>query len=620
MTVKERVRIEPKYTFEQFAAIRRYQTTLSFSPDGSEIAYVTNTSGQFNLWRQSSAGGYPIQLTLFADQTPREIAWSPDGETIAFSADRDGDEYRQIYTIPARGGRVTALTDAAKVQHDLAAQAWSPDGASLAYSGNDRNETDNDVLMRNVATGEVRRVVDYGGLYAPFSWSPDGKSMTVIDFKSNTNMDLYVLTIDDEEVRHLTPHEGDIQFLPGPWAADGSGFWLLTDQDREYTGLAFWDLNSGLRWVETPDADVESVSASVDGRYLVWVVNEDGYSVLHARDQVRNEEIALPEIPRGVIGATAISATGGKVGVLLADARRPNEVYVVDLERGVLTRLTQSFLGGIVEDDLSEPELISFPTHDGRQIPAWLYRPEGAGPFPVILSIHGGPEAQERPNYPYSGLYQYWLTRGIGILAPNVRGSTGYGKSYQKLIHRDFGGDDLKDFKAAAEYLKGLDWVDPARMGVFGGSYGGFATLSCVSRLPEYWAAAVDIVGPSNLVTFAKAVPPTWRKLMAQWVGDPETEADFLMERSPITYVDQIRAPLFVIQGANDPRVVKGESDQIVERLRERGVEVRYDVYEDEGHGFTRRANELKALGDAASFFEKHLIGAETEGREGAEM
>jgi dipeptidyl aminopeptidase/acylaminoacyl peptidase len=240
-------------------------------------------------------------------------------------------------------------------------------------------------------------------------------------------------------------------------------------------------------------------------------------------------------------------------------------------------------------------------------IPAFLYRPRGEGPFGVALSIHGGPEAQERPNYGYNGLYQYLLSRGIGVLAPNVRGSTGYGKSYQKLIHRDFGGDDLKDFEACAKHMQTLPWVDRRKIAVFGGSYGGFATLSCVSRLPAYWAAAVDIVGPSNLVTFAKAVPPTWRRLMTDWVGDPYTEEDFLLERSPITYVDQITAPLFVIQGANDPRVVKPESDQIVERLRARGVDVRYDVYEDEGHGFTKRSNELKAFKDTAEFLERYL-------------
>ena len=611
MATTARRKTETRYSFEQFTAIRRYQPTLSFSPDGSEIAYVVNTSGQFNIWRQSSAGGFPHQLTLFADQTPREIAWSPDGQTIAFAADRDGDEYKQIYTIPARGGRISAQTEAPRVRHELAAEAWSPDGASLLIAGNDRSETDQDVLIRDLATGETRRVVDYGGMFFPMTWSPDGKSVTVVDFKSNTNMDLYVLTVDNEEMQHLTPHEGEIQYMPGPWATDGSGFYVISDEGREFAGLGFWDLKDGLRWIDAPDADVENVVLSSDGRYLAWIVNQEGYSALKVRDLRSNQDVALQEIPKGVIDALAISRSGGKVGFLMAGATHPNEVYVLDLERSMVTRLTESMLGGIDEADLSAPELIHYPTHDGREIPAWLYRPEGEGPFPVILSIHGGPEWQERPTYNYAGLYQYLLTRGVGILAPNVRGSTGYGKSYQKLIHHDWGGAELGDFKAAADYLKGLNWVDGDRLGVYGGSFGGFATLSCVTRLPDYWAAAVDIVGPSNLVTFAKAVPPTWRRFMDQWVGNPETEVDFLMERSPITYVDQVTAPLFVIQGANDPRVVKGESDQIVERLRARGVEVKYDVYEDEGHGFTRRANELKALGDTAAFFEKYLMGAE---------
>jgi dipeptidyl aminopeptidase/acylaminoacyl peptidase len=608
MATTARRQTETRYTFEQFTAIRRYQPTLSFSPDGREIADVVNTAGQYNIWRQSSEGGFPYQLTLFTDQTPREIAWSPDGQTIAFAADRDGDEYKQIYTIPARGGRVSAQTEGPRVRHELAPEAWSPDGTSLLIAGNDRSETDQDVMIRDLATGETRRVVDYGGMYFPISWAPDGKSVTVIDFKSNTNMDLYVLTVDNEEMQHLTPHEGEIQYLPGPWAADGSGFWVLTDEGREFTGLAFWDLKAGMRWVDTPDADVENLALSGDGRYLAWIVNQEGYSTLKVRDLRSNQDMALPDMPKGVIEALAMSRSGGMIGFLLAEATHPFEVYVLDLEHSRLTRLTESMLGGIDETDLTAPELIHYPTHDGREIPAWLYRPEGEGPFPVILSIHGGPEWQERPTYNYAGFYQYLLTRGIGIMAPNVRGSTGYGKSYQKLIHHDWGGAELGDFKAAADYLKGLDWVDGDRLGVYGGSFGGFATLSCVTRLPEYWAAAVDIVGPSNLVTFAKAVPPTWRRFMDQWVGNPETEVDFLMERSPITYVDQVTAPLFVIQGANDPRVVKGESDQIVERLRARGVEVKYDVYEDEGHGFTRRVNELKAMSDTAAFFEQYLL------------
>jgi dipeptidyl aminopeptidase/acylaminoacyl peptidase len=288
-------------------------------------------------------------------------------------------------------------------------------------------------------------------------------------------------------------------------------------------------------------------------------------------------------------------------------ATRPTEVVAVDLDSGAVHFLTDSTPPALRQVTAVEPRLVRYPTHDGREIPAFLYRPIGDGPFPVVLSIHGGPEAQERPMYMYGGFYQYLLANGVGVLAPNVRGSTGYGSSYQRLIHHDWGGAELKDFDHAVRYLRTLDWVDPKRIAVFGASFGGFATLSCASRLPNLWAAAVSIVGPSNLVTFAKAVPPTWLRLMAKWVGDPETERDFLIERSPITYADDIVAPLFVIQGAHDPRVVKAESDQIVERLRARGVGVRYDVYDDEGHGFTKRANEIKALGDAAAFLIEHL-------------
>ncbi len=238
-----------------------------------------------------------------------------------------------------------------------------------------------------------------------------------------------------------------------------------------------------------------------------------------------------------------------------------------------------------------------------------ICRPErkAGGRHPVVLSIHGGPEAQERPSYNYGGLYQYLLSRGIAVLAPNIRGSNGYGRTYQRLILRDWGGGDLGDFEAAAKFIQAADWADPGKIGVFGGSYGGFACLTCMSRLPQYFACGVDVVGPSNLVTLAKSVPPTWRSMIAAWVGDPDTEADFLLSRSPITYADQIVAPLFVIQGANDPRVNKAESDGIVEALRARGVEVRYDVYDDEGHGFTRKENEAKGIGDSAEFLIEHL-------------
>jgi dipeptidyl aminopeptidase/acylaminoacyl peptidase len=603
----------PRSTFAQFAAIHRYQPTLAFSPDSAQIAYVSDVSGQFNLWRQSTAGGEPVQLTDYDEHAVREVAWSPDGATLLFTRDHQGDEFYQLHLIPAAGGDASALTDQPQVQHYLADRdPWSPDSRRIVYAGNDRVPTDQDVLIRDLATGSTQRVLAGETSYLPVAWSPDGHSVSVIDVISNSDTTVYLVTPGEDVGRCLTPHEGEALFFPGPWAADSNGFFLLSDEGREFLGLAFFDLRTGAyQWRETPAWDISAVGSSQDGRILAWVVNDDGYSRLHVRDQASGQLLDLPPIPEGVIEVLRVSPDGHMLGFLLDQPQHPAEVFILNLAAREVTQLTSSAVGGVDPADLIQPELVRFPTHDDRQIPAFLYRPRGSGPFPVVLAIHGGPEAQELPVYMHSGLYQYWASRGIGVLAPNVRGSTGYGKTYQRLIHRDWGGDELKDFEAAARYLRSLDWVDAARLGVFGRSFGGFATLSCISRLPEYWAAAVDIVGPSNLLTFAKAVPPTWQRMMAQWVGDPETEADFLLSRSPITYIDQIHAPLFVIQGANDPRVVQGESDQIVALLRQRGIEVRYDVYPDEGHAFTKRANELKSLGDAATFIEQHLVDAE---------
>ena len=598
-----------KPAFSQYAAIRQYQPSLAFSPDGSEIAYSTNTSGQFNLWRQPASGGYPRQITTYDKESVRSIAWSPTGDQILFTADKDGDEFYAPTVVSPHGGIPRRLTSEPEVQYFIGESAYSRDGRCIAYAGNDREPTEQDVILYDVESGSERRVLT-GGLYEPIAFSPDGRYLSVVEARSNTDVDAIIIDLETGEHETLDLGEGKQFRVPGPWFPDGSGLWIISDVGREFNGVGRYDLaTKAFGWDITPDWGIESLSLSDDGSLLVWIVNQDGRSVVHARDVASGEEVELPQVPLGVIGAIAIAPDGGSIAVLLNRPTHPSEIFVIDRNAGETRQITDGMLGGIGPDFLVEPELVHYPTFDGRMIPAWLYRPKGKGPFGAVLSIHGGPEAQERPTYAYNGLYQYLTSRGIAVLAPNVRGSTGYGISYQKLIYRDWGGDELKDFEASAKYLRSLSWIDPSRLAVYGGSFGGFATLSCVSRLPDYWAAAVDIVGPSNLVTFAKAVPPTWRAIMTEWVGDPYTEEEFMMSRSPITYVDQIKAPLFIIQGANDPRVVKPESDQIVEQLRSRGVEVRYDVYEDEGHGFTKRANSIKAMGDIADFLEKHLNG-----------
>jgi dipeptidyl aminopeptidase/acylaminoacyl peptidase len=393
----------------------------------------------------------------------------------------------------------------------------------------------------------------------------------------------------------------------------------MTDQGRDLAGLAFFRLADGaIDWIDTPDWEVVAAAISPDGRYLAWLVNEDGYGHLYVRDEQSGTVRDHPDLPRGVYKsedslayALWFSPTEPILGCHIATPRAPTNIVLLNVATGSAWPLTDNTPDGIPVADLAEPELIRYTSDDGLEISAWLYRPPGLAPgerVPVVVSIHGGPEAQELPGYSWSGLYQYLVHRKIGVLAPNIRGSTGYGRAYQTLIYHDWGGAELRDLECGAQYLQSLDWVDPARLGVMGGSYGGFATLSCVARLPDYWAAAVDIVGPSNLVTFARSVPASWRQRMRRWVGDPDTEEEFLLERSPITYVENIRAALLVLQGAHDPRVVKAESDQLVERLRELGRTVEYVVFEDEGHGFAKPANSDKAMRATADWFERYLL------------
>jgi dipeptidyl aminopeptidase/acylaminoacyl peptidase len=596
------------YRFEQFVATRLYYPVVAYSPDGKQIAHVTNTTGQFNLWVVPSGGGFARQITSYSDNTVRAVTWSPDGQHIIFQADQNGDEQHQLYRVGAQGGWPEALTSKFDSQHNLS--EISPDSRFLAYSSNARAATDMDVVIRDLQSGDEQRPLPQGKLFEAVSWSPDGRYLTAHDVRSNTDLDVVLIDRHTGEHTVTTPHDGEQIYVAGPWAADSSGFYILTNQGREYLGIGFYRLATQTwEWYETPDYDVEQLVISKNGRVFVWAVNEKGASKLYGRDLQTGEALKLPDLKLGVIGAMAIAPDGARLAMIFVRPGEASNLYEVDLHSGEMHALGQSMIGGINPDDLIEPELIEYPTFDGRMIPAWLYRPKNAQErVPVVLSIHGGPEAQERPLYAYNGLYQYLLNRGFGVLAPNIRGSSGFGISYQKLIHRDWGGAELKDIEHAAKYLQSLSWVDSNRIAVYGGSFGGFATLSAVTRLPNYWALGVDIVGPSNLLTFTKSVPEFWKRFMRQWVGDPEDDHALLVERSPITYVDQIRVPLLVIQGAHDPRVVKAESDQMVERIRANGGDVRYYVDEEEGHGATRRANQIKWYRMIAEYLEEYLL------------
>jgi dipeptidyl aminopeptidase/acylaminoacyl peptidase len=606
--------LEGASDFNRYFAYRVYLGNLAFTPDGQEIAYIVNTSGQYNIWRQAIAGGWAWQVTTFEREVVRAVLWTPGGELIGL-ADPDGTERPQMFAVPAAGGVVRILTTEADAQHRLTPDALAPDGRHLAYSGGGLTSAQMDVCVRDLQSGETRTLLADGGSYTAINWSPNGRLVAVVDQRSSAETRCWLVDASSGEAEEVLPHEGERYLMPGPWLPDGSGFYAIADWGREFRGVAFYDLTSRtLSWVLTPSWDVEHLCVSRDGQRMVWVLNEQGRSQLYVRD-ANQTALRVAGLPQGVIEQIALAPDGQTVALRINGPTTPPDVYVVMLgatagqETPRLRRLTHGMLGGLAPEELIAPELVTLRDPDDREIPAWLYRPRRADadhPAPAVLALHGGPDDQERSEY--RALFQYLLGRGVAFLAPNIRGSTGYGASYRKQIEHDWGGGELQDIAAAAAYLRGLPWVDGHRLAVYGGGFGGFAALSAATRLPELWAAAVDIVGPSNLATFVRSAPPSLRSSIVGPAGDPEAETAFLLARSPITYAGQVRVPLLILQGANDLQVPRAEADQMVERLQQLGCEVDYTVFADEGHDFASWRNQLRAARQIAEFLIRHLL------------
>ena len=605
-------------SFERYAQHWNYGDLAWLRP--GELVYTADVTGQPNIWRQRVGPrgdpGPARPMTAFTDRSVRVIVPSADGRSLYFTADQDGDEQMQIFRLSAQGGDPVPLTNDRKVRHELFRGGADPRGRRLLWVDNGRDPADMDAVVFDLARGTSERPLPTHEAWTNPIWDPSGRRFSILQYHSNTRIQTFVHDLARKTTVEVLPHTTDESVTGEAWSRDGRSIFVRTDVGREHPQLELVEVSTGKRTVlAAPKGDVEYVRFLPRTSTLLYAVNEEGYSSLYAaRLPGRAHRVAsLPSghTPLSWGSVLGIAPDGRSAAALWSRGSQPDEIFWFPLERGRAVQLTESMVGGVPDGPLPEPKLVRFPTFDGRKIPAFYYVPKRRPktPMPAILSVHGGPETQERPEWMYMGLYAYWNACGIAVLAPNIRGSTGYGKSYQKLIHHDWGGAELKDLKAAAEWLRSRPEIDPQRLGVFGGSFGGFATLECVTRLPEYWKVAVDIVGPSNLLTFVKTVPPFWIRFVNEWVGNPEMEAEFLRERSPITYIDQVRAEMLIIQGANDPRVNKAESDQMVERLRANGRSVEYMVFEDEGHGFTKRTNLMKGLGAAARFLSDRLAG-----------
>ncbi|HVD31290.1 MAG TPA: S9 family peptidase [Methylomirabilota bacterium] len=590
------------HTTRRFAC----RSTLALSPDAQTLAIVSDQgAGTYEAWTLPATGGKPQRAITIEQHAVRSLCWSANGELIA-AADRGGTELHQLHVRHPDGPTLPLSTDpAGRVQRLLSWNATSPDGALVAFSSNARASTDMDVVIADLATRTERPLLTGAFWHVVGGWSPDGKRLLVMRVFDNTTQDLLIVDPLIGDAREVTRHVEDVSHIPAGWLADGRAL-VITDEDSDHLWLGAFDVETGkYEPIDRPDWDVELAASSSDGRTQIWSVNEDGYSTLRWR--IRSGPVRERRLDGAACDGLVISADGSRAAFTRLGPTEPWQVWTLDLASGD-ARVALASTFAVPAAELVQPELIRIPGPDG-EIPCFVYRPRDArGPTPAILYPHGGPEGQSRPAFGSHLTHLAALIhRGFALVVPNIHGSTGYGRKWQASIHKDWGGIDLRDLRAVTDWMTKQKDFDRSRLAVYGGSYGGFATLLCVTQIPDVWRCAVDVFGVANLVTMIENAQPNWRRFLARWIGDLDKDRDKLIERSPITHIDNVRCPMLILQGENDPRVPKEESDQVVERLRSLGRRVDYVVYPDEGHGFTKRANAENAYGRIVDFLTKEL-------------
>jgi dipeptidyl aminopeptidase/acylaminoacyl peptidase len=605
-----------RFTVEDFVNIEM-AVGPSFSADGQSLAFRCNRTGVMQAWLVAAGGGEPRQLTD-TDGVIYGVRFRPGHDEVLYIADVGGDEQYQLHLIDARGGATRVLRSEPRVIHNFG--AWSEDGRLLSYACNRRDQRFFDLYVLDADSGDERLVYQQDGMNVAGRISPDARSMLFSRFNHDRagDNDLYLLDLESGEARCLTEHEGIATFTQAQFHPARTVL-LRSDEEREFAGLQRVDLVTGAReFLLEPAWDIEHAALSDDGARLAVVTNEDGYSRLALYDVTSEagigERLPAPDLPDGVISMLSWRPDGGALAFVFEGPRHLSDVWTFELANAAFTQVTRSDMHGIPAQALPEPELIHYPTFDGREVPAFFYRPAGgpnAGPLPCMVLVHGGPEGQSRPGlWGRDAAPVYLMARGdLALLVPNVRGSTGYGKQYSHLDDVERRMDSVRDLIAALDWLAGRPDIDVSRVGVMGGSYGGFMALAAVTEAPERWAAAVDLFGISNFETFMRHTGPWRMRHRAAEYGDPERDAELLREISPIHRVDRISAPLMVVQGDRDTRVPMEESDQMVEAIRRKGGTIEYLVFEDEGHGIAKLPHKLEMARAIVAFLEQHLIG-----------
>jgi dipeptidyl aminopeptidase/acylaminoacyl peptidase len=576
----------------------------SLSPDGTRLAFRTQISGTPQLWVVEAAGGWPRQLTFGESVTFH--AWSPAGDWIVYGTDRGGNEREGFYLISPDGKQERELLAPSEAFRQFG--GFTRDGRRMAYATTERNGRDFDIHLLDVATGQDRRIFEGRmGLYA-VSWRPDGGAVLFSEARGEDANDIYLFDVATSKLDTLFQPKDRASYGGFSWTPDGQRFFLTTNQDREYAGLAHYHVASRkLDWVETPNSDVDDVALSDDGRYLAWTTSDSGYSRLTVQDFAGGERKTVTALPRGSYGISW-APRAAVLAISVGGPQVPGDIWAWNAETGVLTRATSSDAAGLDLSKMVVPEPYSFPARDGVTLYGLLYMPPGVrGKPPVLLSVHGGPTAQATPSF--NAAHQYLLTRGIAVFDLDYRGSTGHGKRFAQLNDRRLRSGEYLDMADALDWLGQQGLVDASRAAVMGGSYGGYLTMAAMTRLPERFRSGVAFVGVSNWVTALEGASPELKASDRVEYGDIDDPADraFFEAISPIRYVKNVRAPVMVLHGANDPRDPVTESDQFVRGIREICSEVEYLRFPDEGHGIRKLPNRIIAYRRIAAFLERTL-------------
>lgn len=601
--------------------LRQYRNVRSadlegWLADGSGVLVSTRFGETPQLHQVEEPGAARRQLTFFTEPvygaSPRPDADRPG---FVFPKDVGGSEYYQLFYFDRQTGEHRMLTDG---ESRNGGALWSNSGDKLVYYSTRRNGKDWDLWVQDMTNPDStpEAVLKEGGVWFPADWSPSDDRILAARYVSANEVHPHILDLASGELDPVGPQGENVAYSAMAFAADGKGVYYATDAESELKRLYYEDLSSGERSVLTGDIDwnVTEIEVSDDGQYLAFTVNREGISDLHVIDLERDERVDVPDIPMGIVGGLSFAPDNRRLGLTINRPVSPSDVYSLDMDSKEITRWTESEIGGLNPERFVEPEVVRYPTFDKldgerRTIPSFYYRPRGEGPHPVIVDIHGGPESQERPGF--NSLIQYWVNEmGAAVLTPNVRGSAGYGKTYLKLDNGFKREDSVKDIGALLDWIEQREELNAERVAVYGGSYGGYMVLSSMFHYDDRLRAGVDIVGISNFVTFLENTEEYRRDLRRPEYGDerdPEMR-DFLERISPTNHADEINKPLFVIQGANDPRVPQSESEQMVAEIRENGGKVWYMLAKNEGHGFSKKSNRDAMLNAIALFLERHLL------------